>query len=335
MQAIQISNPATLDTMRVVHLPNAPAPGRGEIQVRLRASSLNYHDYAVVTGAIPVPAGRIPLSDGAGEIIALGEDVTQFAVGDLVVSTFFPDWANGGPQDGGFTNVPGDGMDGYAREVVTGPANWFTPAPRGYDAMEAATLTCAGLTAWRALVVEGAIKAGDSVLVQGTGGVSIFALQFAKAMGATVIATSSSDEKLERLKAMGADHIINYRGDTKWGATAKKLTGGRGVDHVVEIGGAGTLPQSLAAIRVGGHISMIGVLAGFQGTVPTAMLMGKQARVIGVTVGSRRHQLDMIAAIDATGIRPVVETRFALADLADAFRHQESGLHFGKIGIEI
>lgn len=335
MHAIQIDSPATLDTLRLVDMPEAPRPGPGEIQVRLRASSLNYHDYAVVTGAIPAQSGRIPLSDGAGEIKALGEGVTQFAVGDLVVSTFFPDWVDGGPQDGGFTNVPGDGIDGYAREIVTVPAHWFTHAPRGYDAMEAATLTCAGLTAWRALVVEGGIKAGDYVLVQGTGGVSIFALQFAKAMGARVIATSSSDAKLERLKAMGADHLINYRADAKWGSTAKTLTNGRGVDHVVEIGGAGTLPQSLSAIRMGGHISLIGVLAGVRGPVPTALVMGKQARVIGVTVGSRRHQLDMIAAIDATGIRPVVEERFALADLSSAFRHQESGRHFGKIGIEI
>lgn len=335
MQAIQIGTPATLDTLRVIELPEALAPGPGEIQVRLQASSLNYHDYVVVTGGLPIAAGRIPLSDGAGEVIALGEGVTQFAVGDLVVSTFFPDWIDGGPQDGGFANVPGDGADGYARQAITVPAHWFTHAPRGYDAMEAATLTCAGLTAWRALVVEGGIKAGDSILVQGTGGVSIFALQFAKAMGATVIATSSSDEKLERLKAMGADHLINYRADAKWGSTAKKLTGGRGVDHVVEIGGAGTLPQSLSAIRVGGHISLIGVLAGVQGPVPTALLMGKQARVIGVTVGSRRHQLDMIAAINSTGIRPVVEARFPLVELANAFRHQESGRHFGKIGIEI
>jgi NADPH:quinone reductase-like Zn-dependent oxidoreductase len=311
------------------------SPSAREITVRLRASSLNYHDYVVAIGGIKTPDGRIPLSDGAGEVVAIGEAVQDFKVGDLVVSTFFPNWLDGGPIDGGFSGVPGDGADGYARELVTAPAQAFTLAPKGYSAAEAATLTCAAATAWRALVVEGGLKAGDVVLVQGSGGVSVFALQFAKAFGAVVVATSSSDAKLERLKALGADHLINYKQVDKWGSLAREFTGGRGVDHVVEVGGPGTLAQSISASRVGGHISLIGVLTGVQGPVPTALLMGKQIRLIGVTVGSRRAQLDMIRAIDATGIKPVIDGHFALASLGEAFRHQEAGRHFGKIAIDI
>ena len=335
MKAIRLANPSTLDTMELVDLPAAAAPGPGEIRVRLRASSLNYHDYAVVTGMIPTPAGRIPMSDGAGEVVAVGDGVTDYAVGDLVVSTFFPYWLDGQPPLKAFTQVPGDGIDGYAREEVTAPTDWFTHAPIGYSAAEAATLTCAGLTAWRALVVDGQIKAGSTVLVQGTGGVSLFALQFAKAMGARVIATSSSDAKLERLKAMGADHLINYKDTPAWGAAVLGLTGGIGVDHVVEIGGAGTLDQSMLAVRNGGHIALIGVLAGFAGPVNTGLVMGRQARVQGLTVGSCQQQRDMIAAINVTGIKPVLDRHFPLADLAGAFRHQESGAHFGKIIVDI
>ncbi len=335
MKAIQLANPASLDSFAFVDLPDPAIPGPGEISVRLRASSLNFHDFAVVTGLIPSADKRIPMSDGAGEVTAIGAGVTQFNVGDSVVSTFFPEWPDGQLPTNGFTRVPGDGVDGYAREAVTAPASWFTRTPKGYSHAESATLTCAGLTAWRALVVDGQIKAGNTVLVQGTGGVSIFALQFAKAMGATVIATSSSDEKLERLKALGADHLINYKTTPEWGAAAQALTGGVGVDHVVEIGGAGTLDQSMIAARMGGHIALIGVLAGFAGPIMTVTLMGKNLRVQGLTVGSIQQQLDMIAAIDVIRIKPVLDRHFPLENLADAFRHQASGQHFGKIIVDI
>ena len=242
MRAIQIKQPASLANLQLTEMAEPAAPGRGEITVRIHATSLNYHDYAVVVGGIKTPEGRIPMSDGAGVVEAVGEGVEEFAVGDQVVSTFFPDWLDGEIGDRGFTRVPGDGIDGYARERVTAEATAFTRVPTGYSHAEAATLTCAGVTAWRALVPNGNLKAGETVLVQGTGGVSIFALQFAKAMGASVIATSSSDEKLERLKSLGADHLINYKSEPNWGAAVRKLTGGRGVDHVVEIGGAGTMP---------------------------------------------------------------------------------------------
>ncbi len=335
MKAIRSRHPATLESLTFEDMPDAAAPGPGEITVRLRASSLNYHDYAVVKGMIPSADGRVPMSDGAGEVTAVGDGVTGFKTGDPVVSTFFPDWLDGTPPATAFTRVPGDGIDGYAREAVTAPVTWFTPAPKGYNAAEAATLTCAGLTAWRALVVDGGIKPGATVLVQGTGGVSIFALQIAKAMGCTVIATSSSGAKLERLKAMGADHLINYKETQAWGVKALELTKGRGVDHVVEIGGAGTLDQSMIATRNGGHVAVIGILAGYAGPVSTVMLMAKQLRVQGLTVGSRQQQLDMIAAIDVWGLKPVLDKAFPLASLGDAFRHQESNTHFGKIVVEI
>ena len=336
MKAIRTgANPSTLDALELAKLDGPPAPGPGEISVAIKASSLNYHDYAVVAGMLPAPQGRIPMSDGAGEVTAVGEGVTEFAVGDRVVSTFFPEWLDGEPPTSAFTRVPGDGIDGFACEAVTMPASAFTRAPDDYSHAEAATLTCAGLTAWRALFVDYQVKPGDTVLVQGTGGVSIFALQFAKAAGARVIATSSSDEKLERVLQMGADETINYREVEAWGPKALELTGGRGVDCVVEIGGAGTLDQSMMAARVGGHIALIGVLAGFAGPVQTALLFSKNLTVQGLTVGSRAMQQDMIRAMEANGILPVISDTFALADLADAFRHQAAGRHFGKIGVEI
>ena len=333
MRAMAVKTPATLDTLTLVELPDASAPRAGEIAVRLHASSLNFHDYLVVNGSIPTEDGRIPMSDGAGEVIAVGSGVTEFAVGDAVVSIFHTRWLAGHLPEANFRRVPGDGIDGYAREAVVTPAEWFTRAPRGYTHAEAATLTCAGVTAWRALVANGPTVAGQTVLVQGSGGVSVFALQLAKAMGATVIATSSSDAKLERLKALGADHVINYRSTPDWGRVAFKLTGG--VDHVVEVGGPGTLPQSIEAIGIGGHIALIGVLTGVSGEIPTAKLMGKQGRLQGVSVGSRRDQTDMIGAIDAIGLRPVIDRSFPLEDLASAFRLQESGGHFGKICVDI
>ncbi|WP_293701989.1 MULTISPECIES: zinc-dependent alcohol dehydrogenase family protein [unclassified Sphingopyxis] len=335
MKAMQLRAPAALDNLTLVELADPGDPGPGEIRVRLTASSLNFHDYAVVTGILPAADGRIPMSDGAGTVEAVGEGVTQFKPGDIVVSIFFPDWIDGAPPATAFRGVPGDGIDGYAREVVVTPQHWFTRIPQGYNAAEAATLTCAGLTAWRALFVDGVTQPGSTVLVQGSGGVSVFALQFAKAAGARVIATSSSDAKLDRLKALGADELINYKEVPAWGAKTLELTGGRGVDTVVEIGGAGTLDQSMMATRVGGHVALIGVLAGFAGPVQTGLLMAKNLRVQGLTVGSRQQQLDMIAGIEANGIRPIISDHFPLDRLADAFGHQAANAHFGKIVVDI
>tara|TARA_Y100000780_G_scaffold8789_1_gene7894 strand:- start:96 stop:1103 length:1008 start_codon:yes stop_codon:yes gene_type:complete len=331
MQAIELQQPGGLDKLNVVDVAAPGEPGPGEIKVRLHASSLNFHDYAVVAGMIPTDDKRIPMSDGAGVVEAVGEGVEEFAVGDAVVSTFFPYWLEGPARVGDFTTTPGDGVDGYAREQVIRPATWFTRQPIGYSHAESATLTTAGLTAWRALVVDGGLKAGDTVLVLGTGGVSIFALQFAKLMGARVIATSSSNEKLERLRSLGAEHTINYRETPEWGKAVKALTDGKGVDHVIEVGGPSTLPQSIDAVKIGGHISLIGILTGREGDIPTAKLMAKQAKLQGLIVGSRRHQIEMIDAIEATNLKPIIDREFPLSEIAEAFRHQESGKHFGKI----
>lgn len=334
MQTIILKQPASLDHLQLQQAEPAGDPAAGEIRVRIHASSLNYHDYAVVTGATPTDDGRIPMSDGAGIVEAVGEGVSEFAPGDSVVSCFFPDWLTGPALSGDFSRVPGDGVDGYAREVVVRPAQWFTRAPEGYSHAEAATLTTAGLTAWRALVVDGGLKAGDDVLVLGSGGVSIFALQIAKMMGARVIATSSSEQKMARLRQLGADHTINYKTHADWGQQVLDYTDGRGVDHVIEVGGPATLAQSIEAVRIGGHISLIGVLTGIQGEIPTATLMRKQVRLQGLIVGSRVMQQQMIRALEISGLRPIIDRSFPLEQIADAFRYQESGQHLGKICLE-
>jgi len=334
MKAIVVSKPGGLDRLEMVER-ETPTPGPGEILVRIRASSLNFHDYLVANGSIPTDHGRIPMSDGAGEVVEVGTDVDAFSEGDRVVSTFMPKWLDGPPSPEKLSLIPGDTADGYAAEYVAAPAQAFTHAPRHYDMTQAATLPCAAATAWHALMDAARIKPGDVVLTQGTGGVSIFALQFAKAAGATVVATSSSDEKLERLTRLGADHVINYKAEPKWGKAAKALTNGRGVDAVVEVGGPGTLPQSIKACRMGGHIAMIGVLTGLTGEVPTSAFFYSNLTMTGITVGSRAQQQTMIRAIEANGIEPVIDRTFPLAELADAFRHQESRRHFGKICLTV
>ncbi len=330
MKVAYVKTPASLATLSIGERPD-PRPAAGEVLVRVRASSLNYHDYAVVSGMLPVTDGRIPMSDGAGEVVALGAGVTRFAVGDKVMSTFFPNWSGGPVSAGRASGVPGDHVDGFAAELVAMPASAFTRIPHGYTFEQAATLPCAALTAWRALFVENSTRPGDIVLTQGSGGVSVFAIQLAKAAGARVVATSSSQAKLDRLAALGADHLINYRETLEWGVRARELTGGRGVDVVVEIGGAGTLAQSIEATRVGGHISLIGVLAGWSGDVPTAAVMWKNIAVKGITVGSIENQEAMIEALEAAAIVPVIDRSFALDDIAAAFEYQAAQRHFGKI----
>jgi len=334
MRGVILKAPAALEQLALTDLPDPGLPGPGEVRVRIRASSLNYHDLAVVMGMLPTLPGRIPLSDGAGVVEAVGAGVERFSVGDHVVSTFFPNWYAGDPVTDDFSATPGDGIDGYAREVVVAAETAFTHAPLGYSHAEAATLTTAGVTAWRALVVNGAVKAGDSVLVLGTGGVSIFALQIAKALGATVIVTSSSEAKLERAVLLGADHTVNYRQTPEWGARVRELTGGHGVDHVVEVGGAGTLAQSIEAVRLAGHIALIGVLDGFAGMVPTAALIARQIRLQGFVAGHRGHQTQLVQWLETSGIRPVIDRRFGLEAIADAFRLQAGSGHFGKIALE-
>jgi NADPH:quinone reductase-like Zn-dependent oxidoreductase len=334
MKAIQLLHPAGLDNLRLVDMPAPGAPAAGEIQVRIHASSLNYHDLGVVTGHARAQEGRIPMSDGAGVVTSVGEGVTEFAVGDHVVSCFFPHWQSGRAVPTTFQTVPGDGVDGFARELINLPTEAFTLAPKGYSHEEAATLTTAGLTAWRALVVDGRIQAGDTVLVLGTGGVSIAALQMARSMGARVIATTSSEAKKERLLALGADEVINYKDQAEWGDAVLAATEGRGADIVVEVGGPGTLPQSIRACAAGGHIALIGVLTGISGSVPTLELMRKQQTLRGLIVGSREHQQDMVRALENFDWRPVIDSRYPLEQIAEAFAHQISASHFGKICLQ-
>lgn len=335
MRAMRIRQPASYANL-YLGKGDAPAPGPGEIRVRIRAAALNFRDGLVAKGVFPAADGLIPLSDGAGEVVEVGPGVTRFAPGEAVVSVFHTAWLDGHIERGELTRSPGGGADGFASEFVTRTATDFTHAPATLTVQEAATLPCAGVTAWRALVVDGQVKPGARVLVQGTGGVSLFALQFAKAAGAVVIATSSSAKKLARLTALGADHVINHREEPKWGEAVLGLTGGLGVDHIIEVGGPNTMAQSLQAARTGAHVAVIGAVAGFTNdTMPFALVQAKRLRLQGVTVGSRRDQIDMIRAIDANGIKPVIDRVFPLEGLAAALEYQDAGQHFGKIGISL
>lgn len=336
MKAMRIRHPASLDNLVLDEGAQAPAPGPGEIKVRIRASSLNFRDALVASGFLPAKDGLIPLSDGAGEVVEVGHGVSEFAVGDHVVSTFHPKWLDGFMDKPDMDNSPGGPADGFACEEATRPATHFTPAPRGMSHLEAATLTCAGVTAWRAVVTDGKVMPGETVLIQGTGGVSLFALQFAKAAGATVIATSSTADKLDRLKALGADHVINYRENESWGDAVIELTGGRGVEHIVEVGGPNTLKQSMHCARTGAHIAIIGAVAGFDvDAMPFMVMQAKRLKLQAVTVGTRRDQMEMVRAIEAHGIRPVIDSTYPLERLVDAFRHLQSGGHVGKVCVEI
>ncbi|WP_296048178.1 NAD(P)-dependent alcohol dehydrogenase [uncultured Alteromonas sp.] len=334
MRAIITAEPDKgLDGLKVTDIAEPAAPTGDQILVRLQGSSLNFHDLGVAMGTLSQVQDRILLADGAGIVEAVGEDVTDFVPGDEVVSCFFPDWQAGGPTLGDFSRTPGDGLDGYARDRVVTPQSWFTKAPKGWTATESSTITTAGLTAWRALVTEGNIKAGDKVLLLGTGGVSVYALQLAKGMGASVAITSSSNDKLTKAKALGADFTVNYKEDENWGETIAQWSEG-GVDVVVEVGGPGTLAQSITACRVGGNIVLIGVLTGMTGDIPTAHMMLKQIRLQGIIVGNRQQQQDMVKALEQLEIKPVIDKTFALEELGDAFRYELSAAHFGKIAID-
>jgi len=336
MQTLKIKPSGGLENIFIDTVDEASSPQKGEITVRIHAGSLNYHDYLVAAGNLKTDSSRILLSDGAGVVEDVGEDVTEFKVGDHVVSTFFPQWLAGDvvKSAGGFQQTPGDGVDGFAAERVTRSVAAFTHAPAGWSHAEAATITTAGLTAWRALVVDGNIKAGDTILSLGTGGVSIAALQIGKMFGAKVIITSSSHEKLAKAKALGADAIINYREKPEWSREVATITNGCGANHILELGGPGTLEQSIKAAAVGGHISLIGVMTGLEGPVPTGLLMMKQLRLQGLLVGSRSQQQDYVKALESNNFHPVIDRIFNYTQLAEAFEYQVSGSHFGKICVE-
>jgi NADPH:quinone reductase-like Zn-dependent oxidoreductase len=333
MNRIELTNPSTIDSMKLVEVP-CPEPGPAEVLVRVRASSLNFHDYLVATGIMQAAAGRVPLSDGAGEVVAVGRDVKTLKAGDRVMGTFFPEWLDGPPVASKVTVMRGEHVDGYASEYVLNLERDLVKMPAAMSFEEAATLPCAGLTAWRALVVEGQVKPGDTVLVEGTGGVSTFALQFAKMAGARVIALTSSGEKKARLEALGADHVLNYRDQPEWAPVVKELTRGWGTDHVVEVVG-GELVQTIRACRVGGCIHMVGALSRKPIQFPAGLVINGNTRLTGLTVGSRTHLEQLVSAVDANGLSPVIDKVFPLSELAHAFRRQESKLQVGKICVSI
>ena len=313
----------------------APEPGFSQVRVRVRATSLNYRDLMVVRGAYGRgggPANLIPLSDGAGEVDAVGPGVTRWSPGDRVAGIFMQRWLDGGITPEGAASALGGALDGMLAEAVVLDEDGLVRIPDHLSFEEAATLPCAAVTAWHALVDHARISAGETVLVQGTGGVSIFALQFALMMGARVIVTSSSDDKLARAKALGADTLINYRTTPDWQDAVLAATGGRGVDLVVEVGGAGTLARSAQAVRLGGKISLIGVLTGMQEMNPTA-LMRRVVNLQGVYVGSRAMFEAMNRAIALHRLRPVIDRVFAFDAAPDAYRHLMAAGHLGKVVI--
>ncbi|HEY0098325.1 MAG TPA: NAD(P)-dependent alcohol dehydrogenase [Pyrinomonadaceae bacterium] len=310
-----------------------PQAAAREVVVKFHAASLNYRDLMFVKGTYHPKAKlpTVPFSDGAGEVVGVGRDVTRWKIGDRVCPTFLQGWFEGEPSmQKNRTALGGGDLDGVLREYGAFDENGLVEIPASLSYEEAATLPCAALTAWNALVNSGNLKAGDTVLTLGTGGVSIFAMQFAKIHGARVIATSSSDEKLERAKELGADVTINYRSAPDWDKEVLSLTNRKGVDHVVEVGGAGTLGKSLNSVRVGGHVALIGVLAGGGDFDPRGMLM-KSVRLQGIFVGSRRMFEAMNGAIEANRVKPVIGRTFAFAEAREALRYMESGAHFGKI----
>ena len=326
----------SLDDLRLDEA-DIPQPGPGEVLVRVRACSLNYRDQIIPLGFYMggvVQSDTVPLSDGAGEVAAVGDGVSSLKVGDRVAGIFFQDWMDGPPNPGMGVALGAPPAPGMLQDYVVLPEHGVTRLAETLDYTEAACLPCAGVTAWNALM-EGPrpVTAGDKVLVLGTGGVSLLALQIAKAAGATVIATSSSDEKLERVKALGADHVINYRTTPEWGAEAARLAGG-GVDKVVEVGGAGTLKQSIAAVGFAGEIALIGVLTREGDTNPHG-LMFKGASIRGIFVGSKGMAQRLNAFIDTHGIRPVVDRAFPMENARDAYAYQSSAGLFGKVAITL
>ncbi|HEX7954759.1 MAG TPA: NAD(P)-dependent alcohol dehydrogenase [Burkholderiales bacterium] len=334
MRAIEAGD-FSIDALKLAERP-VPTPQRGEILVRIKAASLNYRDLAILTqkymAALPLP--YVPASDACGEVVEVGEDVTRFKVGERVTPIYTQGWHDGYPTPEQRTKrTLGAPLSGVLQGYVVVPAEDAVSAPSNLNDGEAATLPIAALTAWSTLQ-EGGVKAGDTVLVQGTGGVALFALQFAKIMGARVIALSSSEDKLARAKQLGADIGINYRTTPDWGAAVREATGGRGVDIIVETAGA-TLGQSLAAVAFGGFIGIVGFVAGMKADIPLRSIIGPMIRIQGIAVGSRARFEAMNRAIALHRLRPAIDSTFALEKAADAFRHLEQGKHFGKIVISL
>ncbi|OAF09263.1 NADPH:quinone oxidoreductase [Bradyrhizobium centrolobii] len=336
MKCFELQGPSGVEGLKLVDRP-IPKPGPGQVLVRIKAATLNYRDLLTIKGGygsrqkFPL----IPVSDGAGVVETTGPDVRELAPGDRVVGSFFETWIGGEPSAAKLHGALGAAVDGVLAEYRVFPSQALVRTPDHLTDVEAAALPCAALTAWSAVLKLGGVRAGQTVLTQGSGGVSIFALQFAKMCGARVIATSSSDAKLERLKCLGADATINYRTAPDWGKKARELTG-QGVDLVVEVGGVGSLNESIRATRVGGTIAFIGVLAGPPpAELRLPLMVMQQQRLQGVTVGSVEDLQAMCDAIALNGMKPVIDKTFPFSHVAEAFQHMASGAQFGKVAIAV
>jgi NADPH:quinone reductase-like Zn-dependent oxidoreductase len=337
MKRWELERLTSVDDLQLVER-EVPKPGAGEVLVRMRAASLNYRDTLVVGGMYArggTPLPLVPCSDGAGEVVEVGTGVTRFRPGDRVAVAFFTDWVSGRVTEREMGTARGGAAQGVLSEFLISTEAGLVAMPAGLGFEEAATLPCAALTAWHALFEIEPLIGGETVLVLGTGGVSIFALQLSKLAGARVILTSSSDEKLARARALGADETVNYKTQPDWEAAVRAATGGRGVDRVVEVGGPGTFPKSLASLRLGGRLSLIGVLTGVAGGVEVLPILLGSLHVDGIYVGSKEMFERMNRAIEAGKLRPVIDRVFPFEDAKAAYRHLQSGQHFGKVVIRI
>jgi NADPH:quinone reductase-like Zn-dependent oxidoreductase len=336
MQAYQLpKGGAGIDALAKVERPD-PKPAYRQVLVKVKACSLNFRDLGIVRGSyrMPVRDNMIPLSDGAGEVIETGPGVSRVKVGDRVAGNFFQRWFGGEPAADVHKSALGGGIDGMLADYAVLEEDGVVKLPPRLSFEEGATLPCAAVTVWHAMMEHAKLKAGDTILLQGTGGVSIFGLQFARAMGIRAIITSSSDEKLKRAKALGAALGINYKTTPEWEKAAMDFTGS-GVDQVVEVGGAATLTRSFGAIRVGGSITLIGGLSGGASELNPGLIFSRRANVRGISVGSTQMFEAMNRAIDVSAIKPVIDKVFSFADAPEAYRHMASGTHFGKIVVSV
>jgi NADPH:quinone reductase-like Zn-dependent oxidoreductase len=336
MKSYEIQKFGGPEGLKLVDRP-LPAPGDHDVVVKIKAASLNYRDLVVLRGQYdrnPVQ-GRVPLSDGAGEVVAVGPAVTKFKLGDRVAGCFFQGWSAGRFKAKMHRTALGGSSDGVLVEQAKFSEEGLVHLPENYSFEEGATLPCAAVTAWQSLIVRGQLVPGETVLLLGSGGVSIFALQIAKSAGAKVIITSSSDEKLERARKLGADAVINYQTTPDWGKAAANLAGNEGVDHVIEVGGAGTFLQSVRACRSGGKIGLIGILSGREAETEIFPIVTKCATIFGIYVGSREMFEGLNQALEQSRIRPVIDKVFPFESAPAAYEYMASGSHFGKVVIRV